>query len=217
MIVAIAGATGLTGGLCLQELLHNEHISKVYSIGRRQTGLKHSKLEEIPLQNNRVSEVIHADAFICCLGTTIKKAGSKNAFKAIDLELPVYLAKELNNKGCNTVSIISSMGAKASSSIFYSSVKGQMEEAVKQINFKSLSILRPSIIAGQRNEKRFGEKIGLVVMKVMNPLLIGSLKNYKSIRASDIAKALVNSAIIQKSGTTVYLSDEIKKLASVKN
>jgi uncharacterized protein YbjT (DUF2867 family) len=214
MIVAIAGATGLTGSLCLLELLQNNQISEVYSIGRRQTGLKHSKLKEVLLKNNLLSETIHADAFICCLGTTIKKAGSKNAFKAIDLELPIYLAKELNDKGCNTVSIISAMGANASSSIFYNSVKGQMEEAIKQININSLSILRPSIIAGQRNEKRFGEKIGLVVMKVMNPLLMGSLKNYKSIKASDIAKALVNSVIIQKSGATVYLSDEIKKLAS---
>ena len=213
MIVAIAGATGLTGGLCLQKLLQNEQVSMVYAIGRKQTGIKHSKLKEVLLQNNKLLEVINADAFICCLGTTIKKAGSKDAFKAIDLELPVYLAKELNNNGCHTAAVISAMGSNASSFIFYNNIKGQMEKAMKKVNFTSLSILRPSIIAGQRNEKRFGEKMGLILMKIFNPLLLGPLNNYKSIKASDIAKALVKSIIIQKHGKTIYLSGEIKKLA----
>lgn len=212
MKVAIAGATGLTGSLCLQELLQNENISEVFAIGRRPTGLMHSKLKEIQLQDNKLSVPIHADAFICCLGTTIKKAGSKPAQKAIDLDLPVYLAKELKDNGCKTATVISSMGAKAMSSIFYSRLKGQMEEALKQMNFESLSILRPSIIAGKRNENRFGETIGKGVMKVIDPLLFGSAKNFRSIPAVDIAKALVKCVIIQKKGATVYLSDEIKKL-----
>ncbi len=213
MIVAIAGATGLTGNLCLQELLQNENISEVFSIGRRPTGIKHSKLKEVLLQDNKLSDTIHADAFICCLGTTIKKAGSKPAQKAIDLDLPVYLAKELKDNGCKTAAVISSMGAKATSSIFYSRLKGQMEEAMKQMNFDSLSILRPSIIAGKRNEKRFGETVGKGVMKVIDPLLFGSAKNYRSIRATDIAKALVKCVIVQKKGAAIYLSDEVKKLA----
>ncbi len=212
MKVAIAGATGLTGSFCLQELLLNEHVSMVYAIGRRQTEVKHSKLKEIILQNNKMQDTICADAFICCLGTTIKKAGSKEAFREIDVKLPVYLAKELKNNGCNVAAVISAMGANAESSVFYNNTKGKMEEAMKQVNFESLSILRPSIISGPRKENRIGEKIGLFVMRFFNPLLIGSLKHYKTIQASDIAKALVKDVIVGKSGTHVFLSGEIKDL-----
>lgn len=213
MIVAIAGATGLTGSFCIQELLKNENISLVYSIGRKQTGIKHEKLKEVLLDNNKVSDIFNSDAFICCLGTTIKKAGTKEAFKEIDLELPVYLANKLKNYGCNTVAVVSAMGANPKSSIFYNNIKGQMEEAMKDINLNSLSILRPSIIAGSRKEKRFGEKMGLIFMTIFNPLLFGSLKHYKSIKAKDIAKALVHCVINKKEGTTIYLSEEIKELA----
>lgn len=213
MIVAIAGATGLTGSLCLYELLQNENISGVIAIGRKTTGIKHFKLKEVLLVDNKISEIINANAFICCLGTTIKKAGSKEAFKAIDLELPVYLTKEFKINGCNTAAVVSAMGANPKSSIFYNNVKGQMEEALKNINFNSLSILRPSIISGPRKEKRFGEKMGLIFMTIFNPLLFGSLKHYKSIKAKDIAKALVQCVINQKTGTTIYLSGEIKELA----
>lgn len=213
MIVAIAGATGLTGSLCLQELLQNENISGVIAIGRKPTGIKHSKLKEVLLNNNKLNESVISNAFICCLGTTIKKAGTKEAFKEIDLELPVYLANKIKNNGCNTVAVVSAMGANPKSSIFYNNVKGQMEETMKEINLNSLSILRPSIISGPRKEKRFGEKMGLIFMKVINPLLLGSLENYKSIKASDIAKALVHCVIKQKAGSTIYLSGEIKELA----
>jgi len=215
MIVAIAGATGLTGNLCLFELIQNEQISKIYTIGRNQTNFLHQKLKEVVLQNNKLSEPIKADAFVCCLGTTIKKAGSKDAFKAIDMELPIYLANELKKNGCDIAAVISAMGANASSRIFYNQVKGQMEEAIKQINFNSLSILRPSLITGKRSEKRLGETIGKIIMFAINPLLIGSLKNYKSISALNIAKGLVNSVISKKAGTTIYLSDEVKKLAKM--
>jgi uncharacterized protein YbjT (DUF2867 family) len=93
-------------------------------------------------------------------------------------------------------------------------VKGEMEDAMKEVGFESLSILRPSIIDGPRKEKRTGEKIGLAVMKFFNPVMAGSFKHYKTIQASDIAKALVKSVVNKKTGTTIYLSGEIKDLAS---
>jgi uncharacterized protein YbjT (DUF2867 family) len=215
MKIAIAGATGLTGSLCLQELLKNERVFEIISIGRRNTGLLHPKLREVFLIDNKLSEEIQADAYICCLGTTIKKAGSKEAFKEIDLELPLYLAKELKKNGCKTAAVVSAMGAKSGSSIFYNSVKGEMENAMKEVGFESLSILRPSIIEGPRKEKRTGEKIGLAVMRFFNPILMGSLKHYKTIQASDIAKALVKSVTFKKVGNTIYLSGEIKDLVLV--
>ncbi len=215
MKVAIAGATGLTGNLCLQKLLLHPEIEQVISIGRKYTGLQHKKLLEVLLVKYKLPVPVFADAFICCLGTTIKKAGSTEAFKAVDLDLPLYLAKQLQEHGCTVVSIISSMGADISSSFLYTRTKGQLEEELKKMGFQSLSILRPSIIDGERKEKRFGEKAALLVMKLISPLLIGSLANYKPIKASEIAQALVNLTLERKNGNTVYLSKTIKPLAFI--
>jgi uncharacterized protein YbjT (DUF2867 family) len=192
-------------------LLEQNNITEVYSIGRNSTGIFHPKLKEIFLKNNLLEEPIAADAFICCLGTTMKKAGSKSAFKAIDLDLPLYIASKLKDYGCRMASVISSMGADEGSVIFYSKIKGQMEKAMMDLHFESLSILRPSIIAGPREEIRTGEKIGLAVMKFIDPVL--PFKNYKYILASDIAKALVKTAVKSETGCRIYLSNDIKILA----
>lgn len=215
MKIAIAGATGLTGNLCLQQLLLHPEIEQVISIGRKYTGLQHIKLLEVLLIQHQLPVTVYADAFICCLGTTIKKAGSPEAFKAVDLDLPLYLAKQLKEHGCTVVSIISSMGADISSSFLYTRTKGQLEDGLKKMGFQSLAILRPSIIDGARIEKRFSEKAALLVMKLTSPLLFGSLANYKPIKASEIAQALVNLTIEGKKGTTIYLSKTIKPFAFI--
>lgn len=213
MKIAIAGATGLTGNLCFQQLLLHPQIEQVISIGRKYTGLKHKRLAEVLLVQQQLTAPVYADAFICCLGTTIKKAGSPEAFIAVDLGLPLYLAKQLQQNGCTVAAVISSMGADISSSFLYTRTKGQLEEGLKEIGFQSLSILRPSIIEGERSEKRFGEKTALLVMKLFSPLLFGSLANYKPIKASEIAGALVNLTIEKKNGATIYLSETIKPIA----
>jgi len=209
MKIAIAGATGLTGNLCLKELIENEKITEIYAIGRRPTGIAHSKINEVKLENNKLTQKVNADAFICCLGTTIKKAGSKKAFEQIDLELPLYLAMELKSAGCKTAAVISSLGADPKSMIFYSRVKGKMESAMKEIGFESLSILRPSLIRGNRNEKRFGEDFAKVMMKLFDLILIGPMKNYQSIQAKDIAKSLVKKVIEGIPGFHIYKSGRI--------
>lgn len=212
MIVAIAGATGLTGNYCLEFLLLQIKITKVIAIGRKPTGIQNPKLEEVILQNNKLTTQVTADAFICCLGTTIKKAGSKDAFKEIDLELPLHLAKELFKKGCKTVAVISAMGANENSTFFYNQVKGKMEKEMQNIGFESVSIFRPSIIDGPRKEKRLGEKIGLAVMKTISPLFISSLKNLRPIHAKTIARSLVAVVLMKKIGNFIYLSEEIKRI-----
>lgn len=212
MKVAIAGATGLTGSLCLQELIKNKNISEIFAIGRKPTGIINSKLKEIELKNFQSSEIITVDAFICCIGTTIKKAKSKEAFMDVDLHLPVSIAKKLQENGCKIMSVISAMGADTNSYFFYNRVKGMMEQEIKNLNFESVSILRPSLIIGHRKEKRTGEKMGIVFMKIMNPLLFGKLKNYRSIKALQISKALVNTILKNKPGYNIYLSEKIKRL-----
>lgn len=212
MIVAIAGATGLTGSYCLEYLLLQLKITKVISIGRKSTGIQNPKLEEVLLIDNQLNTKIIADAFICCLGTTIKKAGSKEAFSKIDLELPLYLANHLYQNGCQVAAVISAMGADENSTFFYNKVKGKMENEMQKIGFKSLSIFRPAIIEGPRKEKRLGEKIGLAVAKFLSPLMIGSLKNYKPIHAKIIGRSLMVAILLQKTGTKIYESEQIKQI-----
>ena len=212
MIVAIAGATGLTGNYCLEFLLLQIKITKVIAIGRKTTGIQNPKLEEVILKDNKLTSKVVADAFICCLGTTIKKAGSKEAFKAIDFDLPIYLAQELFKNGCKTAAVISAMGADENSAFFYNQVKGKMETEMKKIGFESLSIFRPSIIDGPRKEKRFGEKVGLAVMKFLSPVFVGALKTYAPIHAKIIGRSLMAVILIKKPGIKVYTSHEIKKI-----
>jgi len=212
MIVAIAGATGLTGSYCLDFLLLQIKITKVIVIGRKSTGIKNPKLEEVILKDNQLTSKVVADAFICCLGTTIKKAGSKEAFKEIDLKLPVYLATNLHKNGCKISAVISAMGADENSAFFYNQVKGKMENAMQMIGFESLSIFRPSIIKGARKETRMAEKMGLAVMKTISPFFFGTFKNYKPIHAKIIGRSLMAVVLMRKHGTNIYLSEDIKKV-----
>jgi uncharacterized protein YbjT (DUF2867 family) len=213
MTISIAGATGLTGSLCLQRMLATPEIDTIFAIGRRETGVQHPKLREVQLINNQLTETVVADAFVCCLGTTIAKAGSQKAFEEVDYELPLYLAKMLQREGCQTAAVVSAMGANATSAIFYNRTKGKMETGMRNIGFTSLALLRPSIISGPRKEARIGEKIGVGIMKITGPLLMGRWKNFRAIKASNIAAALVKAIIKPKPGTTVYLSERVKKLA----
>lgn len=212
MIVAIAGATGLTGTYCLEYLLLQLKITKVIAIGRKPTGIQNPKLEDVILSDNKLTTKIVADAFICCLGTTIKKAGSKEAFSKIDMELPLYLAKNLHKNGCKVIAIISAMSASENSIFFYNQVKGKMEAEIQKIGFESVSIFRPAIIDGPRKEKRTGEKIGLAVIKFFSPFFFGNLKNYKPIHAKTIGRALMTSVLLKKPGIKIYTSDEIKRI-----
>ena len=153
------------------------------------------------------------DEVFCCIGTTTKKTPDKELYKIIDYGIPVNSAKICEDNDIRTFAVMSSMGANANSSIFYNRTKGEMEDAVLENNINNTYILRPSIISGNRNESRTGEKVGLVVMKIFKPLLIGSLKKYKMINADTIANAMIylaNNKIDQQ----IILSDKIQELGS---
>lgn len=214
MKVAIAGATGLTGGLCLKLLLADSRVSEIFSIGRRKTGLNHPKLHEIILNDGELNVELSVEAFICCLGTTIKKAGSQENFKKVDHDLPLKLAESLKASGCSTAAVVSALGADPESRFFYNRVKGMMEVDMKKIGFKSLTILRPSLIKGDRKETRAGEKSAEFILGLATPLLIGPLQIWKATKAADIARALLTSSINPKEGTFIFSSQEIKVLAS---
>ena len=209
----IVGATGLIGGYCLQALCDNPHYSEVTAIVRKPILTTHRKLKVITSDfNNLQNELsnIQADDVYCCLGTTIKKAGSQEAFKKIDHTLVVTVAELMRKQEAEQFLVISSMGADSNSKVFYNRTKGEMEEAVKEIGYPCLRILRPSLLLGKREEFRFGEKIGLILTPLLKPFFIGSLKKYVPVEAESVAHFMVKVATEQPiSGVHVYESDMI--------
>jgi len=211
MRVAIAGASGLTGRLCLGRLIAHPLVSEVISIGRRPTGFMHPKLREIQSSNGHLIQPVEADVFISCIGTTIKKAGSQENFRLIDVGLPLLLAKHLKAYGCERAIVISAMGASLSSPSFYGRTKGEMEAFMSAVGFKTLTIFRPFFIEGPRQEKRFGETAALFIFKIISPLFFGDWKNYRTIKADDLARAIINAVFTPQEPSSVYLSGQIIK------
>jgi uncharacterized protein YbjT (DUF2867 family) len=154
-----------------------------------------------------------ADTVFCCLGTTIKKAGSQEAFKKVDYDYPLALAKTMRNKGAAHFLIVTALGSDAQSMFFYNRVKGELEEALIGLQFPSLSIFQPSLLLGERKEQRLGEDFAKFFMPLITPLLAGSLRKYRAIQAADVAKAMLKIAMQPASGLCRYPSDEIQEIA----
>lgn len=207
----IIGASGLTGGLLVQQLLANDYYSTVTIYVRKSLQINHPKLIELIVDFETINNSVNADDVFCCLGTTIKIAKTKEVFEKVDLHYPIKIAQLQKKAGSKQFLVVSAMGANANSSIFYSKTKGLMEDGLQKIGFDALYILRPSFIDGERKEKRLGEKIGLFISAVISPLLIGPLRNYASVKASAIAACMISKAIENNKGIFTILSGEIKK------
>ncbi|MGO4822725.1 MULTISPECIES: NAD(P)H-binding protein [unclassified Flavobacterium] len=213
----IIGSTGLVGSHLVQILLESKDYDKVVTFGKTASGMQHSKLTEHIIDFDKVdsySELIKGDDFFCTIGTTIKKAGSKEAFRKVDFEYPMQFATIALKNGIKQFLLISSVGADPSSGNFYLRTKGEIELFLKNAGFESVSIVQPSLLLGDRKEFRFGEKLGAVFMKAFSFLFIGGLKKYKPIQASIVAKALY--VIAQKNifGFQIYKSDALQKLGN---
>jgi len=209
----IVGATGLIGGYCLQTLCAASNYSEVTTLARKPLITTHRKLKKV-LTNfdnlERELSTIHVHDVYCCLGTTIKKAGSQEAFKKIDFSLVVTIARLMRKQGAAQFLVISALGADKDSKVFYNRTKGEMEEALKDLNYPCLRVLRPSLLLGPREEFRFGEKIGVFLAPLLRPLLLGSLKKYRPVQAESVAQFMVKVAHEQPvSGTHLYESNQI--------
>ena len=209
----IVGATGLVGSSCLRTLYYDPDYSKVFAVTRRPIIDKHRKLIEITTNFNNLKHdlsSVHADDVFCCLGTTINKAGSQQAFRHVDYEMVVTIAEIMKQKGAEQFIVISAMGAHKDSKIFYSRVKGEMEEAVKEVGYPCLRIIRPSLLLGKRDEFRMGERIGLMVSPLLKLLLVGSLAKYRPIEAEKVGRFMVKVAHEQPvTGVHVYESNQL--------
>lgn len=211
----VLGSTGLIGHHLLQALLSDEYYDKVYAVSRKPILNDSPKLITILADFENVEERVQGlefDDVYCCLGTTIKKAGSKEEFRKIDYEYPLKVAEVLPAKKDVQFLIVSAMGAKSSSKIFYSQVKGEVEDALKLIKFKALHIFRPSLLLGDREEKRATEKMAIMLFKVFEFAFVGPLKKYKGIEAKKLAEAMYASAKKNLLGLHVHESIEIENI-----
>ena len=208
----VFGATGQTGALLADELLKSPLYNEVRIFVRKPTGKTHPKLRELvnPLKDPEyLKNEIKGDDLFCCIGTTIRKAGTKEIFRQVDYELPVSIARIAKQNGVSSMVTVSALGANAQSKNFYLQVKGEMEHAVAGLGIENTVFVRPSLLLGERREHRTGELIGKWVMKLLNPLFIGRLKRYKAIPSVVVARAMINAANDGKSGTRFIENEEL--------
>ncbi len=214
----IAGASGLVGSFCLRLLLQSDRYFKVIAIGRSALPMQHPKLEQVlvdfdNLEAHKYSLI--ADDIFCCLGTTIKQAGSKPDFYKVDYTYVVKLATLTAKSFASQFLVVSSLGASAGSPIFYSKVKGQMENAIKPLSFLAVLIFQPSLLLGPRREKRLGEKIAGIAMRALNFALVGPLRKYRPVTAEEVAQAMLYEAMQDGAGVRIHDSERIKQEAKL--
>ncbi len=217
----LAGATGLVGRELLALLLADSTYSAVHCIGRRASQVTHAKLTTHIVDFDNLSVLPVCDDVFIALGTTIKAAGSQAAFKKVDLDAFLAIVSvarsyyATKNRAFNgqCLGVVSAMGADAQSSVFYNRTKGQMEDAVSQAGFASVSIARPSMLAGDRaslaQAPRLGEQIGLKAMQALSFLIPA---DYKAIDAAQVARALLHAVKSGKPGSTAYSSGQLRNM-----
>lgn len=211
----ILGASGLVGNFCLNILLDSPDYTQVTIIVRKALDNSHEKLKQVICTDfSKLSELtseFKVDHVFCCIGTTIKTAGSKAAFSAIDLDIPVLAAQLSALQGARHFAVVSAAGANAESRNFYLRTKGLMEEGVKQTALHTIHIFRPGLILGERKEYRGPEKTAQSIMPFIDKFLFGKYKEYRSFAASDIAQSMVNAAKKEETGVKIFTFEEMKK------
>lgn len=210
-IALVAGATGLIGKQLLELLLMDPYYAKVKAISRKPLEVVNPKLENIVVDFDRLSENkgLDADDVFCCLGTTIKIAKTKEAFRKVDYEYPLALARTANAQGASQFLLVSALGADKNSSIFYNKVKGEVEEAIGQVSYKAIHIFQPSLLLGDRKEERAGEGAATAFFNFFGFLIP---KKYKAIDSLKVARAMISKAKKNESGLYIHESREMQSL-----
>lgn len=212
----VIGSSGLVGQTLLLQLCQNQEFKEIVVLVRKSLDFNHPKIKQVIVDFERLDDFkdyLKGDVVFSCLGTTRAKSRTSSEYYKIDYEYPLKLAWMAADNNTDQFHIVSAIGAKEKSSNSYLRIKGETELNISVIKFKSTHFYRPSILDGKRQENRIGEKIALFVMKLMNPLLLGSLKKYRSIKASDVAKAMITQATKNMDGTFYYESDQIQEIA----
>lgn len=204
----LLGATGLVGGHLLRQLLENPHYDRVVTLSRRPVDLQHPKLTQAILDfDHPDASLIKGDDLYCALGTTLKKAGSKEAQYRIDCTYPAEIGRLAKQNGTQQFLLVSSVGADARSSNFYLKTKGELEEKIRDLGFGHFVAARPSFLLGERSEFRPGEKIGIGIARLLAPLIP---RRYRGIEAEKVARALIRLANDGGSGVEFVESERLQ-------
>lgn len=205
----IIGSTGLIGNELLQQLAYDDAFEPIRLLVRRPvkkiTPKTEIKLIDFSDYESFRLGIEGSDVVFCAVGTTQKKVkGDKEAYRKIDFDIPVKAARICRDAGCERFILVSSIGADSKSNNFYLKLKGEVEDAVKEIGLKTVHVLQPSILLGERQETRTGEKIAKNLMKTFSFLLMGSLAKYKPVEAKEVATAMLNYAKQDKAGFFIH-------------
>lgn len=211
----IAGSSGLIGQACVRLLLESAEFARVIAVARRPTGVRHAKLEERVCSFDSLGNVrpVEADVAFCALGTTMRRAGSKDAFYAVDHDAVANFAYWARAGGAAVFCAVSSVGADPASGNFYLATKGDMEAALREQRFPRLEIFRPSVLTGDRAEQRTGERVAGAVLSFASPLLFGPLAKYRPVAAETVARAMVAASLAPGAKVRVHHYAEIVGLA----
>jgi uncharacterized protein YbjT (DUF2867 family) len=218
-IAVVAGATGLTGSTLLRQLASDSRFDRVIALVRSARREMPAVVEavvvdfEALVNGSEMTTINHVAtdelAVFCCLGTTIKVAGSQAAFRRVDFDYVVAVARWAKAQSAAHFGLISALGATGKSSVFYSRTKGEAEDAVRALDLRSVHIVRPSFIDGDRTESRPGETIAIKVARGISPLLLGPLRRYRVVTADAIAATLLRASVSPLQGVTVTESEAI--------
>jgi uncharacterized protein YbjT (DUF2867 family) len=214
----IIGATGMIGNYLLQELINDPYFETIRLVVRRPFVKTNDKIEVKLVDFNDYESLKLAidgsDILFCAIGTTQKNVkGDKELYRKVDFDIPVKTARICKETGCEKLIIVSAIGANSSSNNFYLKLKGEVEDALSQSGVKSIHILQPSFLLGERKEKRTGERIGQVVFNGVAFLLAGPFKKYKPVHGKDVALAMINASKTDNQGVSKYTYNDIKKMA----
>jgi uncharacterized protein YbjT (DUF2867 family) len=213
----VLGATGLVGGECVDLLLDDPRWARVVAAGRSPLERDHPRFEQRVVDFDRLTvhaEALRADDVFSCLGTTIRAAGSREAFRRVDHDYVVEAARLALAGGARRFLLVSAVGADPSSRIFYSRVKGETERDVRALGYQTVTVFRPSLLLGDRGELRAGEKLAEWLAVPLAPLMIGHLARFRPVRARAVAAAMVRGAAEFPPGSRTVESEEIRALAA---
>lgn len=212
----VAGASGLVGGCLVRRLAEDDLFGEVTLLVRKELPSLSPKLLQRVVDFGALSagELGRPDVVFCALGTTIAKAGSEAAFRKVDLDAVVHLARAASEAGARQFLVVSSLGADPKASAFYLRVKGEMERELHALPFEGLQLFRPSLLLGDRKEVRVGERVAALLAAPLGWAMVGPAARYRPIEADAVAAAMVRVAKGAPLGANVYESDRIRRLAS---
>jgi uncharacterized protein YbjT (DUF2867 family) len=202
----VAGATGLVGAALLRRLLDQPEYAEIRVIGRRPPPLEAGRIRRVASDFTNLGELaaeLAVDDVYCCLGTTLRKAGSRAAFERVDYHMVVDLARAARQAGAKRFLVVSAVGASAAAPAFYSRVKARMEKAVAALPFEAVHVVRPSLLLGERGEHRPGERAAQQLAPLLSAFLRGPLAKYRPVHADEVAAALVRLALSDERGVHV--------------